>query len=441
MIKQSFIFPIHNEEEVLVSQLKLFFGKVIPLIGKEFEVILIENGSKDNTADIALKLANKFKCIKYSSLNFASYGQAIKEGISLSTGKQIFILNIDYYDVDFIKKAIVLLPYIDIVIGSKTLSSSQDKRSLLRRLTTYFFNVFLRLVLNFPGTDTHGIKAFANTPFFHNMISRCRTKNELFDTELVIRMTHNGALFVDLPQRVLEIRPSRYKGMRRIVSTIQDILIALDSKYLTKRKFKANLVDADDFGISKEVNQAIMDQVKSKKVNIVSIMANLVDAKSLDLLKKSKQLSYSLHFNLLRGKPLSKTNDVKSLVNGKGKFYPLYIFISKLLLGKINLNEVINEFRAQYNRLKNNGLDIKYINSEQHLHIFSPINRIIEKEKVDSVKIRSVSSTVSCLKRKPFRFCVFLGLRLLLSIKYFYFKEFKQKYNSYIVHPGTNYDR
>jgi glycosyltransferase AglD len=442
MVKQSFIFPIHNEEAILVSQLRNFVKKVKPYLSNDFEIILVENGSKDRTAVLSFELSKRFKCINFISLYSASYGQAIKKGIELAKGNQIFVLNIDYYDSNFIKKAIALLPHIDIVIGSKTLSASQDQRSAFRRLMTYFFNVFLRLVLNFPGTDTHGIKAFANNSLLRKTIKRCRTKNELFDTELVIRLTHKGALFVDLPQVVKEIRPSRYVGMRRLISTIQDILIALNSKYLGKEGFESALVDADDFGISVEVNKEILKQAKNGKLNIVSILSNLVDKESLDCLKKNKKLYCSLHFNLLRGKPLVEREKVQSLVGTNGNFYPLWFFVLKLMFGRINFEEVRIELWAQYHKLKESGFTIKYINSEQHVHTLSPINSIIERERklMNIEGVRSIRSTTNYLRKKPFRFSVFFIIRFCLNVRYSYFSEFKNNYHSFIIHPGTNYD-
>ena len=53
----------------------------------------------------------------------------------------------------------VLLKKYDAVIGSKRARGARDRRPSIRRLITWGFNTFLRIVFKFTGTDTHGIKA------------------------------------------------------------------------------------------------------------------------------------------------------------------------------------------------------------------------------------------------------------------------------------------
>jgi glycosyltransferase involved in cell wall biosynthesis len=448
-ILYSFIFPVHNESEVLVTQLTAFLKEVFANLGfsNDFEVILVENGSSDVSPFLTTKLAQKYSFIKSIHLDIPSYGNAIKQGILAAQGDKVFVLNVDYFDIDFIYKASKLLDYLDIVIGSKTLSKSQDQRGLFRRLSTYFFNVFLRLVLNYPGTDTHGIKAFRNSKLLTETIKRCRTRNELFDTELVLRMTHQGAIFVDLPQQVVELRPTRYLGFRRLRSTIIDLGLALVSKYMTndanQRVVDNNVVvDADDYGISVQVNQAILNEVEKGKVVVVSIMPNLVTPQAAKKLKQYRSISYSMHFNLLRGKPCSPITLVPSLVNRDGMLYPLPIFFLRLLVGLIKPEEIKIEFFAQYNRLQSLGINPQYINSEQHLHVFSPLNKIIESEmhKTTIRKVRSYESSRSYLSKKPFRWLIFTSLYLLCNLRFGSHGEFKANYQAKIIHPGTNYD-
>lgn len=436
----SFIFPVHNESEFLNSQIQKFAKVAKEKYKNRFEIILVENGSADDSWKIAKKLENKTPLIRAHRLPNPSYGSAIRWGIINSVGEKIFVLNVDYFDFDFIEKSDVLLNTIDLVIGSKTLTSSNDQRSLLRRITTYFFNAFLRLVLNYPGTDTHGIKAFRRSKKLINFAKTCKTQNELFDTELILRLTRSGSIFVDLPQQVTELRQSRYFGMRRINSTISDLLSIIKTKYFYRQVFFSSLIDADDFGMSKIVNQAILEEAASKAIDIVSIMPNLVKKKDLEYLIKNNSMSYAMHFNLLRGEPCSKDSRVKSLVNKHGVFYSLPFFMLRLYFGLINLEEVRREFRAQYQKLLNFGVDVSYLNSEQHLHIFSPINQLLSDEirNTKIAKIRSIASSFNSLDGKVFRKACLILLKKISDFRFEQFFEFKKKYNAYIVHPGAN---
>src|SRR3990167_5108967 len=253
----SVIFPVHNEAAILTRQIKTFLSQVKVAGLKISELILVENGSTDRSWQLIRSLRRRYHFIKSLRLPRASYGQAMKAGLVAAKGDYIFIFNIDFFDVNFLLQALPLLKTNDIVIGSKTLFASQDLRSHFRRLLTYFFNVFLRLILNYPGTDTHGIKAIKNTPLLRYCLHRSRTQNELFDTELIIRAHRWGAVLIELPVTVSELRPTRYPWIRRIWVTLTDLVTALWSKYLIPN-FNHRIVVADDYGRSSEINQDII---------------------------------------------------------------------------------------------------------------------------------------------------------------------------------------
>lgn len=436
----SFIFPIHNEADFLSRQINEFIGFVKPKYKNSFEIILVENGSTDHTWKIIKKIQKKFSFIKVYHLPYPSYGSAIRLGILNAIGKKIFILNVDYFNFDFIQKADVLLNTVDLVIGSKTLVASNDQRPIYRRIGTYFFNVFLRLVLNYPGTDTHGIKAFKKSSRLIDLSKVCRTQNELFDTELVLKLTRSGAIFVDLPSQVSELRVSRYFGLRRIKSTLYDFFAIVKSKYFLKTNFLSPLVDADDFGFSKRVNQAIINEVRNQAIDIVSIMPNIVQKKDIVFLKKaSKKLIFAMHFNVLRGKPVSRLKYVGSLIDKNGFFYSLPMFSLRLVLGLISFKEVEIEFFAQYKRLRNLGIQPLSLNSEQHIHILSPINRLVERliKQTSITKIRSEASSFFSLENKILRKIGLIILKNVCQLRFGGFKEFKKKYHAHIVHPGA----
>lgn len=436
----SFIFPIYNESVFLESQLNMFLDFANKEYKNMFEIILVENGSSDNSWSIAKKLDKRYDFISIHHFPYASYGTAIRWGIINAIGQKIFVLNVDYFDFNFIKKANKLLDTIDIVIGSKTLTSSDDRRSILRRMMTYFFNVFLRLILNYPGTDTHGIKAFRWSHRLINIAKECRTQNELFDTELVLRLTKHGAIFVDLPQRVVELRKSRYFGTRRIRSTLNDLFAIIKTKYLFRSTFFCSLIDADDFGMSDKVNEAIIDEAKSMLIDIVSIMPNLVQRDDLKELRLANgSIAYSMHFNLLRGTPCAGRNKVKSLVGSDGKFYNFFFFMIRLHLGLIKMEDIKTEFYAQYEHLLKLGIKPIYLNSEQHIHIFSPMNKLLEEEieRTSITKIRSISSSFYSLNDKFIRKVILLVIKKMCEFRFGKFSEFKKCYKAYIVHPGS----
>ncbi len=435
----SFVFPVHNEGNIIIFQIEKFISSINQKYKKNFEIILIENGSVDNSWFLIKKLEKKYPFIKSYKLPYPTYGGALRRGLMSAVGRKIFFLNVDYFNFDFICRAIRLLNTVDVVIGSKTLASSEDRRPFLRRYATYFFNVFLRFILNYPGTDTHGIKAFRRSKELIATAKICRSQNELFDTELILRLTRHGAIFVDLPQNVSEIRPTRYAISRRLRATFVDFFSIIKTKYFFGKNFFPLLVDADDFGMSNKINLEILNEAESGGLDIVSIMPNLVKLRDIKKLKKIDNLiDYSMHFNLLRGKPCSPAGKVGSLINVHGNFYSLPIFVFRLFFGLIDFEEIKTEFFAQYKSLLDMGIEANYLNSEQHTHVLSPIGLILEKNisKTKIKKIRSVESSVHSLDRKYFRRVCLVILRNIFNYRFSRFVDFKKKYDAYIVHLG-----
>lgn len=77
----SLFFPAYNEEANLESTVE----KAIPIlskVAKKFEIIIVDDGSKDNTDKIAAKLAQKYQFINVITHNpNKGYGGAIKSGL------------------------------------------------------------------------------------------------------------------------------------------------------------------------------------------------------------------------------------------------------------------------------------------------------------------------------------------------------------------------
>ena len=336
--------------------------------------------------------------------------------------------------------ALPLLRTADIVIGSKTLAASQDLRQFHRRLATYFFNVFLRLVLNFPGTDTHGMKAIKNTPLIRYCLHRNRTQNELFDTELIIRAHRWGAVLTELPVTVTELRPTRYSWSRRLWLTGIDLISALWSKYIIPN-FYQKVTVADDYGWSPAINQAVISAARNGIVQIVSILPNKVSPTAARQLKGLAGIKYSAHLNLVEGKPVSFPKQVMSLVDPRGQFWPLPQFLLRLFLGLINLREVRLELTNQIKHLHSLGVPITHLDSHRHTHLFPPLWQIVVNlsQEQHIPQIRSQTSIRQALKNHPQKYLAHWPVFWALCLRFGQPKASSREMNEIIMHPGAAY--
>jgi hypothetical protein len=89
-------------------------------------------------------------------------------------------------------------------------------------MITWGFNVFLRIVFKFTGTDTHGIKAFRSDPV-RPLVEACKTDRDVFTTELVIRMERADLRMCEIPLEITERRPAPVNILRRVPGTLRNL--------------------------------------------------------------------------------------------------------------------------------------------------------------------------------------------------------------------------
>ncbi len=215
----SIVIPVYNEAELIPSALPALLGELAGL-EQAYEVLIVENGSTDGTADIA-RQSSTGQPVKVVSLANPDYGAAMREGFLEADGEWVVNFDIDYFSAEFLRR-VLTLSGVDLVIGSKRDPDSQDRRSLMRRLATRVFNVLLRLILGSKVSDTHGMKAF-KSGLVSDLAPRVVSREDLFDTELVVRAERAGYRIAEVPVVVVEVRAARSSLVKRVPRTIRGL--------------------------------------------------------------------------------------------------------------------------------------------------------------------------------------------------------------------------
>lgn len=211
----SIIIPVYNEEKLLKRQVERILAGIEPLYPKiQFEIILVENGSTDKTAEIASRLSED-KRIKVVSVKQPSYGLAFKTGLLKAKYEVIFQFDIDFWDLKFIGKSLELLETCDFVIGSKNINGAHDLRPIKRRLLSRILEKAINLRFPVKISDTHGLKALKKV-IVDRHIKDIICQNHFFDSELMIRMALDGHAFKEIPVNLKELRNSRFPFLVRL---------------------------------------------------------------------------------------------------------------------------------------------------------------------------------------------------------------------------------
>jgi len=222
-VELSIVIPVFDEEAILHAAVVDLRERLAPL-GWRWELLLAENGSTDATAQIAANLSQRYPEVNTFSINHANYGAALREGIRRARGELVICEEIDLCDTDFHQQAVKALRLgdADMVIGSKLLPGARDQRPLTRHVASIVYNRLLGSLLDFRGTDTHGIKAFRRV-VVAPIAEACIVDKDVFSSELVIRAIRAGVVVKEIPVRVLEKRTPSINLLRRVPNVVQNL--------------------------------------------------------------------------------------------------------------------------------------------------------------------------------------------------------------------------
>jgi glycosyltransferase involved in cell wall biosynthesis len=218
----SIVIPIYNEEEIIEESTNAIYA-MCERTGLNFEIIFSENGSTDSTKTIAQELIKKYPEIKIISNSKPNYGNALKAGFELAKNDLVISFDIDYYSESFLHEALVLDDQYSSITASKRLGSSEDGRRFVRKLATNFFVNLLKILFGTKLSDTHGMKAVKKTEI-EKFLPQVISTQDIFDTELLIRIEKNDGKIKEIPAKVNEIRPSVSLIYKRIPRTIKSLI-------------------------------------------------------------------------------------------------------------------------------------------------------------------------------------------------------------------------
>ena len=155
------------------------------------------------------------------------------------------------------------------------------------------------------------------------------------------------------------------------------------------------IINADDLGFTKGVNEAIKKAHLEGFLSHASLMANeayFEDAIE-NVIKKCPDLKIGVHVNLTCGKALYKDNMLAKNGGFKNGFVNL---LFRFKSNKV-LTHIEKEIEYQILAIQNKGITISHIDGHEHIHIIPSINKIVRKlaEKYHIPRIREICAAAS----------------------------------------------
>ncbi len=139
------------------------------------------------------------------------------------------------------------------------------------------------------------------------------------------------------------------------------------------------IVNADDFGLCRGVNEAIRQAHNTGVLTSATLMASMPGAqKAVELAEEMPNLGVGVHLNLTEGPAVSNAGEVEILLDSKGRFAfsPGRLAIMSLFSSSVR-KAIEIELAAQIGWVIDNGIKPSHLDSHKHIHSFPSIYKIV----------------------------------------------------------------
>lgn len=189
----SVFFPAYNEGEN-IERMCISFKSILDQVSKDYEIIIVNDGSTDQTREIADRLAREDDRIRvvHHDRN-KGYGAAIRSGINASRKEYIFFTDGDnQFDVSQLSRLLPFIRQYDAVIGFRL--NRQD--NWIRKTNAWAWNRLVRLMFDLNVKDIDcAFKLFHRRVFEHVCLE---SSGAMISTEMLVRLKKKGFMTYEL---------------------------------------------------------------------------------------------------------------------------------------------------------------------------------------------------------------------------------------------------
>lgn len=367
-IKIEIDIPVYNEEACLEKNI----NKLIAFLKSNnfaftYKIVIIDNGSTDKTANIALGLENRYPEIEYLKINQRGRGRALKSAWQLSSADIV-----SYMDVDLstnLKSFNELINLVsgggyDIVTGSRMLPESKVRRSIKRELISRGYIFCLKNFLKVSFDDAQcGFKAL-NRKVIANILPQVIDQEWFFDSELLFRCQQANYKIKEIPIEWLEDKNSKVKIIPTTInylSSLKRLKKEFNQKTHSQTEFD-NYAKNYNYGLDNNFKKIFGDQPDDFFKPKVDWLKNFFK-KTYNPLENTIEL---LDLGCGTGLFIKKINDLKLNINLSGADTSIKMLAEAKLILNDNLKNNLHLITDNYSNLPQNHFDIITISSVLH---------------------------------------------------------------------------
>ena len=222
----SIVIPAYNEELRLPATLQRI-AAYLKNSHRETEVVVVDDGSKDRTAEVAQSFCGKIPALRVvgNGVNRGK-GYSVRHGVQEARGRIVLFTDADLSaPIEEADKLVDALQHFDVAIGSRAVNRSliTVHESPFREFAGIIFNKIVRLILWLPFVDTQcGFKAF-NRERCKIIFEQQTIERFGFDPELLYLARHHRLRTVEIPVRWGHSPATKISMMRDSLQMFLDV--------------------------------------------------------------------------------------------------------------------------------------------------------------------------------------------------------------------------
>ena len=218
--------PVLNEARILRTNILKISSFCRANLEDDWQLIIADNGSTDETEKIGQDLADEINEIKYLRLNKKGKGLAIKSAWQNFEADVYGFMDADLAtDLSALPEAINQIRQgYDVVVGSRFEPASVIKRSLGRTILSRGYRLIARFILGTKIKDLPCGFKFINQRMKQNILPQVQDESWFFDSELIILAENNQYKIKQLPVIWQDVRSKDDRTRIKIISLSFDYL-------------------------------------------------------------------------------------------------------------------------------------------------------------------------------------------------------------------------
>jgi glycosyltransferase involved in cell wall biosynthesis len=227
----SVFLPSHNEEGNVERVVRSWVAE-LPRVADNFEVIVVDDGSRDRTGEIAERLAedSHVKVVRHPVNR--GYGGAVISGIRAATQPYVLLCDGDgQFDPSDVERLTPFVPEYDVVAGHRVRRADH----LMRRVNGKAWTMLVRVLLGITISDIDcGFKLFKREKLDGMEL---RAHGAMISTELMARLAGRNAKVKEVDVRHLPRLTGEQSGANlKVVARAFKELIALYRELRAERQ-------------------------------------------------------------------------------------------------------------------------------------------------------------------------------------------------------------